>query len=155
MQGLFSSCGSDADTSPHVSEEIPWDPKQLGDTPVRSSQLENRLHHLENRKAMKVAPVGTNPSGTNQKSFVQKKPTVSFSPSAKADHYSSSLEFEQQEDKNPDHWETGSNSTSATEMDDTKKQLEELQIKTIFSLVEPLEVEIDSKTMHKKLLFIT
>jgi hypothetical protein len=41
------------------------------------------------------------------------------------------------------------------EMDDTKKQLEELQIRTIFSLVEPLEIEINAKPMHKKLLFIT
>jgi hypothetical protein len=55
-----------------------------------------------------------------------------------------------------DHWETKSDDTAATsEMDDTKKQLEELQIRTIFSLVEPLEIEFDSKTMKKKLLFIT
>jgi hypothetical protein len=97
-------------------------------------------------------------SGTKKKPFVQKEKAVSFSPSTKADQYSSSLDFEQQggaHDGNADHWDTGSNSTSATEMDDTKKQLEELQIRTIFSLVEPLEIEIDSKTMHKKLLFIT
>jgi hypothetical protein len=87
------------------------------------------------------------------------KTTAAFSPSStKADQYSSSLEFEQQEgapDDNADLCDTGSNPTSATEMDDTKKQLEELQIRTIFSLVEPLEIEIDSKTMQKKLLFIT
>jgi hypothetical protein len=83
-------------------------------------------------------------------------------PSVKADQYSSSLDFEQQGDKNADQWDTGSKSTSATEMDDTKNghehtknQLEELQIRTIFSLVEPLEIEVNAKTMHKKLLFIT
>jgi hypothetical protein len=84
------------------------------------------------------------------------KPSVSFASSRSHEEEEGSVELNADQRNQRDHWETGSDDTAATsEMDDTKKQLEELQIRTIFSLVEPLEIEFDSKTMKKKLLFIT
>jgi hypothetical protein len=46
-------------------------------------------------------------------------------------------------------------SNEAPEMDETRKQLEDLQIRTIFSLVEDIELDIGGQTAQKKLLFLT
>ena len=53
--------------------------------------------------------------------------------------------------------ETGSMASSfkETEIDDTKKQLEELQMRTVWSLVEDIELESDGMVVNKKLLFVT
>jgi hypothetical protein len=45
--------------------------------------------------------------------------------------------------------------THVTEMDETRKQLEDLQIRTIFSLVEDIELDLGGQTAQKKLLFLT
>jgi hypothetical protein len=82
-----------------------------------------------------------------------KKQLVSFSASNSTSKYAAALEFERGDTRDQDNdWET---ETNVSEMDETRKELEDLQIRTIFSLVEDLEIEVGSKTMQKKLLFIT
>jgi hypothetical protein len=131
--------------------------------PLRAHHLEEHMRRLEGH---------TKATPHKKQSRMPAKPNVSFasavSPSVVAksvQKHSSSNNFDQRigsVDLNEyqlaerDHWETRSDDTAATsEMDDTKKQLEELQIRTIFSLVEPVEIEFESKTMKKKILFIT
>lgn len=50
---------------------------------------------------------------------------------------------------------TDPNPLIAEEMTETRKQLEELQIKTISGLVEPLQVEMDGQSVENKLLYLS
>jgi hypothetical protein len=87
-----------------------------------------------------------------KKMATPKKQSVSFSASNSTSKYAAALEFEQGDTRDQDNdWET---ETNISEIDDTRKQLEDLQVESIFSLVEDLEIDIGSKTMKKKLLFI-
>jgi hypothetical protein len=90
-----------------------------------------------------------------KKMATPKKQLVSFSFSASnsTSKYAAALEFERGDTRDQDNdWEK---ETNISEIDDTRKQLEYLQVESIFSLVEDLKIDIGSKTMKKKLLFIT
>jgi hypothetical protein len=102
-----------------VSENVPYPPDAYklaaaATPPLRAHHLEEHMRQLGDQPSSKVTP----------RKKQSHKPSVSF---ASPNGFDQDLDLEDWQLAERDHWEKGSDET-ASEADNTKKQLEELQM---------------------------